>query len=96
MRFEQPVPVGDEFGETSSYGFPGRAAQKALGSRIYVYDPILKVKHYHAIGHVLYNVLARYRNNIQQPKTEQAQRDGHAAQQESERSRVQVRDGAEP
>jgi hypothetical protein len=64
MMFEQSVPVGDEFSEILPYGFPGRAAKEALGTRIDVYDTILQVKHYHAIGHVLYNVFACHRNNV--------------------------------
>src|SRR5215204_2011902 len=56
MMYEQSVPVGDERSELSSYGFPGRGAKEALGGRIHVYDTILHIKYYHAIGLALYNV----------------------------------------
>jgi hypothetical protein len=72
MMFEQSVPVRDERSELSSYGFPGRGAKEALGGRIHVYDTILHVKHYHAIGHALCNVFACYGDDVQQTETVQA------------------------
>jgi hypothetical protein len=66
-----------------SDGFGERVTQDALGGRVEVYYPVLRVQNDYSVPHALNDHVTRHRHEIQRPVAEKWGREDHPGYSES-------------